>query len=143
MTAFFEHQKTSYKQDYLRNLIFIASDDGQLGDSERLAIYRIGKERGLKLHQIDELVKDEVRLEAFFVPESSSNRMELLFDVMQIIYADGTVNNKEIGFIRSLVDLLHMRAETTDHLIDFFQFGTPKKEDWEDFAAHLSRVFSR
>jgi uncharacterized tellurite resistance protein B-like protein len=69
--------------------------------------------------------------------------MNLLFDLMQIVYADGTVNAREIEFIRDVVDRLHLRTEIVDHLVDFFQYGAPSTEDWKDFSEHIRLAFAR
>jgi len=45
MTSFFEHQRSSFKRNYLRNLIVLASADGSLEVEEKELITRIGLRR--------------------------------------------------------------------------------------------------
>ena len=66
MTTFFEHQRSSYKKGYMRNLISLASTDGTLDEIERDLIHKIGKTKGLKDWQINDLLeqlgrRDEAR----------------------------------------------------------------------------------
>jgi uncharacterized tellurite resistance protein B-like protein len=142
MTTFFEHQKSSFKKSYLRNLISIASSDGLLDDDEKILVYKIGKARGLKEWQINELLEEDNSQHEIFIPESVSNRMNLLFDIMQMIYADGTVTSNEVEYIQGLVTRFNLRSEIVHHLIDLFQYGTPSTKDWNEFVQYINEVFT-
>lgn len=142
MTTFFEHQKSSFKKSYLRNLISLASADGFLDDDEKILIYRIGKTRGLKEWQINELLAEDYTHFDVFIPEGVGNRMNLLYDIMQMIYADGTVNNNEVEFIIGIVKQFKLRPEIVHHLIDMFQYGSPSPKDWKEFVEYINEVFA-
>lgn len=133
MTTFFEHQKTSYKKNYLSNLITLASADGSLDEAERELIVRIGRKRGLKEWQINELLEDQSQ-KAVFLPESISNRMEMLFDLMQIVYADNSVTANEVKYITNIVHELKLRTEIVDQLVVMFSQATPSPTEWREFV---------
>jgi uncharacterized tellurite resistance protein B-like protein len=141
MTSFFEHQRSSFKKSYMRNLISLASADGQLDDRETSIIVNIGKIRGLKEWQIDELLVDKSEGHELFLPDSGPNRMNLLFDFMQIIYADGLVSAQEVSFIRITLEKFNLRPEIADHLVDLFQYGKPTPQEWNDFVDYINKVF--
>lgn len=133
MTTFFEHQRTSFKRNYLRTLITLAASDGSLDEEERLLIQKIGRKRGLKDWQITELLEDTTPAETF-LPESLNNRMELLYDLMQIIYADSQVTASEMEFITGLVAAFRLRPEIVGQLIELFKNGVPSSIEWREFA---------
>lgn len=133
MTTFFEHQRTSFKRNYLRTLITLATSDGSLDEEERLLIQKIGRKRGLKEWQIAALLEDTTPAETF-LPESLNNRMELLYDLMQIIYADTQVTVAEIEFITGLVDAFRLRPEIVGQLVELFKNGVPSPSEWREFA---------
>ena len=134
MTTFFEHQRSSYKRNYLRNLISLASSDNQLDDEEKSLLVKIGLKRGLKEWQINELIEDSDNAKfEVFLPESISNRMNMLYDLMQIIYADGKVSEREVDFMVSIVKAFQLQPEVVDHLMNLFEQGTPLPEEWDDF----------
>jgi len=137
MTSFFEHQRTSYKRNYLRNLISLASSDGQLGAEEREMILGIGVKRGLKHWQVEALLDDPTAHEVF-LPETLNNRMNMLYDLMQIIYADNKVDVKELEFLASIVDAFHLRSDVTAQLTTLFEKGTPTAEEWREFVEGIS-----
>jgi uncharacterized membrane protein YebE (DUF533 family) len=132
MTSFFEHQRTSYKRNYLRNLIALASSDGHLDWEEKMLIQNIGLRRGLKEWQVNELLEETTRHE-FFIPDSVSNRMNLLYDVMQIVYADGKVTKSEIAFVTNIIYALKLDQEVVQELLDLFETHTPTVIEWNEF----------
>src|SRR5687768_12516187 len=107
MTSFFEHQKLSFRKNYLRNLIQLAGADGHLDESEKKVLYEIGADRKLKTWQIDELLQDNSSFEVF-IPESTLNRMNLLFDLMRLIYADGVVEDEEVAYIKHILSAFNL-----------------------------------
>ncbi|RAV98558.1 TerB family tellurite resistance protein [Pseudochryseolinea flava] len=137
MTTFFEHQRTSFKRNYLSNLIALASSDGNLDELERQLIHKIGKKRGLKEWQINELLEDQTPKQAF-VPDSIHNRMEMLYDLMQIIYADEKVTDDEVDFITDIVRAYKLKLEIVDHLIAMFSTGTPLAYEWKEFVDRVT-----
>jgi uncharacterized tellurite resistance protein B-like protein len=142
MTTFFEHQKTAYKRSYLANLITLASADGHLDDAERDLIIKIGRKRGLKDWQITELLTDQSN-KALFLPESISNRMEMLYDLMQIVYADNAVTMNEVKYITHIVHELKLRTEIVDQLVVMFSQGTPAHQEWREFVEYVSEDLLR
>lgn len=132
MTSFFEHQRASFKRNYIRNLIALASTDGELDIEERNLIMTIGLRRGLKEWQINELLEDTTK-HVFFVPDSLGNRMNLLYDIMQIVYADGVVTQSEISFVKNILKSLDLDEEIMVDILNLFDNGTPTIPEWNDF----------
>jgi uncharacterized tellurite resistance protein B-like protein len=141
MTSFFEHQRSTFKKSYMRNLIALATVDGRLDEGEIALILKIGKARGLKEWQIQTLLDEDHSRFEIFLPDAVNNRMNLLYDFMQIIYADGLVSADEVSFIRVTLEKFNFRTEIADHLIDLFQYGKPSQQEWDDFVDYINRVF--
>jgi uncharacterized membrane protein YebE (DUF533 family) len=133
MTSFFEHQRSSFKRNYLRNLIVLASADGSLEAEEKALITRIGLRRGLKAWQIDELLGDTTKHEVF-LPESIANRMNMLFDLMELVYANRQVNENEIAYINGILVAFQLPLTVMDELTKLFGQGTPTSLQWRDFV---------
>lgn len=125
----------------MRNLIALATVDGRLDEGEIALILKIGLARGLKEWQIQTLLDEDHSKFDIFLPDSASNRMNLLYDFMQIIYADGLVSVDEVSFIRVTLEKFNLRTEIADHLIDLFQYGKPTQQEWNDFVDYINTVF--
>jgi uncharacterized membrane protein YebE (DUF533 family) len=134
MTTFFEHQRASYKRNYMRNLICLASLDGKLDEEERNLIHKIGVKRGLKVWQVSELVESPGNCE-MFLPESMNNRMNLIYDLMQIVHIDNHVTDYETEFMMTIVESLNLQPEIVNQLMAMFQEGVPSAEEWKDFVS--------
>ena len=137
MTSFFEHQKLSFRKSYLRNLIQLASSDGRLDESEKQVLYEIGAQRRLKTWQVDELLADNSQIEVF-IPESHFNRMNLLFDLMRLIYADGVVEDQEVAYIRHILSAFNLPQNVVAELLIMFRDGTPSADAWREFTETLT-----
>lgn len=142
MISFLEHHKTSYKKNYIRNLIVLASSDGHLDSDERELIMRIGKKRGLKSSQVEELINDKTE-QPVFLPESLQNRMNMLFDLMQVIHADKKVTDKEVQFMVSLVEAFSLNPEIIVQLMLLFESNTPSPDEWLNFTDFVSANMMR
>lgn len=136
MTSFFEHQKLTFRKNYLRNLIQLAAADGHLDEAEKQVLNEIGTHRKLKIWQINELLNDSTPFEVF-IPESFLNRMNLLFDLMRLIYADGVVDDKEVAYIRHILSAFNIPPNVIAELFILFQKGTPSPEVWREFTETL------
>jgi len=137
MTSFFEHQRFSFKRNYLRNLIVLASADGSLDREEIDLLFKIGKKRGLKDWQIEDTLNDN-STHQIFMPESQANRMNLLYDFMEIIYADGEVNEKEVAFIYQIVISFNLPTTIASDLINMFNGGAPTPVEWLMFVESVT-----
>jgi uncharacterized membrane protein YebE (DUF533 family) len=139
MTSFFEHQKSSFKRNYLRNLIVLAAADGSLGVDEKGLITKIGLRRGLKAWQIQELFETTGHHEVF-LPESMANRMNMLYDLMELVYVDRQANENEIIYIKNLLSAFQLQAQVMHELTLLFKDGAPSSLDWRDFVDSVCSV---
>lgn len=131
MIGFFEHQYLSYKKNHIKNLIALAKADGHMHDDEVKLLYKVGEKYGLKDRQIKELLESKEKYQ-LNIPKGFDNRMNLLYDVIQMVYADGVVEPNEIAFCEDLVEKFGMKKQTVKWLIDLFEKGMPASDDWED-----------
>src|SRR6478609_3402626 len=102
MIGFFEHQYLSYKRNHIRNLLALARVDGHVHTKEEKLLFKIGKKYGLKERQIKELV-DSKEKHKINVPDNHNDKMNLLYDLLLMIYADNKVDPHEIEFFDSAV----------------------------------------
>jgi len=90
----------------------------------------------LKAWQIDELLADKTKHD-LFLPESIANRMNMLFDLMELVYANSQVNENEIIYIKGILEAFQLPATVLDELIELFENGTPTSLQWRDFVDEI------
>lgn len=131
MANFFEHPDVNKKRNYLRILIALACSDGVFDLEEKILIKTIGIRRGLTEGQVNELLEESSEHE-LFVPDAS-NRMNLLYDAMQVVYADGKVTEGEVAFVTNIISALELEPQIVQDLIGLFATSTPDTAQWNEF----------
>lgn len=132
MIGFFEHQYLSYKKTHLKNLIALAKADGELHADEEKMLYVMGERYGLKDRQIASLIRSNKPIE-FQVPEGFEDRMNQLYDLIIMVYADGVVEDSEVSFCENLMDQFAFKKEIVTWMIEMFDKGNPPTlEEWEN-----------
>ncbi|MEJ7646758.1 MAG: hypothetical protein WKF87_19335 [Chryseolinea sp.] len=141
MIGFFEHQYLSYKKSHIKNLLALAKVDGTMHPEEEALLYRIGKKYGLKDRQVKQLVDMDEKLEVV-VPDNHHDKMNLLYDLILMVYADGVVDKYEIDFCEEAVARFGMKKELVAWLIEEFDRGTPPPPDeWEEIKEEAKQKF--
>ncbi|HNP17802.1 MAG TPA: hypothetical protein PKL31_05155 [Fulvivirga sp.] len=141
MIGFFEHQYLSFKKNHLRNLIALAKADGQLHPDEEKMIYKIGDKYGLKDRQIASLLRSKKKLEPH-VPEEHNSKMDQLYDVVMMVYADGIVEDSEVAFCKDLVNQFGYKEEMVAWLISIFDQGNePTDTEWAEYKKEALEKF--
>lgn len=136
MTSSFEHQKTSFKRNYLKCLISLASSDGNLDDDERGLICSIGIKRGLKEWQIVEVLNEPAEVVEW--PETLSNKLNLVFDLAELMHVDGHLDSRELQYFKLAVSRLNLPDEIHSETLELFANGTPDPMDWKEFTDDIS-----
>jgi uncharacterized membrane protein YebE (DUF533 family) len=141
MIGFFEHQYLSYKKSHIKNLLALAKVDGTIHPEEEALLYRIGKKYGLKDRQVKQLVDLDEKFDVV-VPDNHHDKMNLLYDLILMVYADGVVDQHEIQFCEEAVERFGMRKGLVAWLIAEFDRGTPPPPDeWEEIKEEAKQKF--
>jgi uncharacterized tellurite resistance protein B-like protein len=141
MIGFFEHQFLAYKKNHLKNLISLAKADGNLHPDEERMIYKIGDKYGLKDRQVASLLRSNKKTD-LRVPEDHDEKMDQLYDVVMMVYADGIVEDSEIEFCNDLVSQFGYKKEIVKWLISIFEEGNePTHTEWKELKNHAKTKF--
>ena len=142
MHGFFEHQYLSYKKNHIKNLLALAKADGFVHAKEQKMLLKIGKRLGLKDRQVKELMDSDEKF-SVIVPDNFHDKMNVLFDVMQMVWADGVIEKKEIEFCESLVKKFGMKKGIVQWLLnEVFEKGvTPPQDEWADIKDEAKAKF--
>jgi len=142
MLGFFEHQYLRYKKNHLCNLLALAKVDGHMHEKEVELLFKIGKRYGLKDRQIQSLIDSPEKYE-INVPDNHHDKMNLLYDLVLMVYADDVVDDHEIAFCEEAVRQFGMKKELVMWLLEEFERGTPPPpEEWEEIKRIAREQFS-
>lgn len=132
MIGFFEHQYLSYKKNHIKNLLALAKVDGHIHDEEIKLLFKIGRGYGLKDRLIQTLIDSDEQYE-MNIPDNYNDRLNLLYDLVLMIYADGVVDQYEVNFCAEAVKQFGLKKELLQYLLDLFEKKvSPSSEEWEE-----------
>lgn len=141
MIGFFEHQYLSYKKNHIQNLLALAKADGHVHDKEEELLFRIGKRYGLKERQVKEIIQNKEKYKVI-IPDNHYDRMNVLYDLLLMIFADDVVDAQEVEFFEDAVEVFGMKKEMAMWLIGIFQRqGRPLAEEWEEIIKEAEQRF--
>ncbi|WP_281232379.1 hypothetical protein [Flavobacterium gelatinilyticum] len=118
------------KSHFLR-LYQMALADDHFDVLELQMLYHFADERGIPREELDKLFLNPVTTE-FIVPESLNTKIEYLYDLTRLIWADGKVTDDELNMLRKYCRKFDFLDENindlSDYLIDCVQKNIGKEE---------------
>ncbi|MEO1049206.1 MAG: hypothetical protein AAFX87_01180 [Bacteroidota bacterium] len=133
MIGFFEREYLSFKKSHLNNLVALAKSDGHLHEEEIKLLYKLGEKYGLKERQTKRIIESDKKLE-LHIPNSHENKMNQLYDLVLMVYADGVVDDDEITFCEDIVKQFGYKKELVTEIVTLFDRGNPLPEEWDEFV---------
>ena len=141
MLGFFEHQYLSYKKNHIKNLLALAKADGHMHPKEEELLFKIAKRYGLKDRQVKVLIESDEKF-TINVPDNHNDKMNLLYDLVLMVYADDVVDKHEIKFCEEAVTQFGMKKELVGWLMEEFDRGTPPPPDeWDEIKRAAKERF--
>lgn len=141
MIGFFEHQYLSFKKSHLKNLIALAKADGHLHPDEEKMIYKMGDKYGLKDRQVASLLRSNKQTD-LHIPKTHDQKMDQLYDIVMMVYADGVVDQSEIDFCEEIVERFELKKDIVAWLIKIFDQGNvPTPSEWEELKTKAKELF--
>ena len=142
MIGFFEHQYVSYKKNHIKNLLALARVDGHMHKEEEALLFKIARGYGLKDRQVQSLIESDEQFE-MNIPDNYNDRMNLLHDLVLMVYADGVVDSHEVEFCEQAIKQFGMKRELFQYLLNLFDKGAPPRADeWEEIKREAIKKFS-
>ena len=114
---------------YLKALIYIATADDTIDESEREKFSQLGHIYGLNEDEINSIA-DSVINKAETLEEILGNistrqtKLLLVYDLLAICYADGCYSLAEINAMRSIVNMLHIEEAKLTALEEVIEEST-------------------
>ena len=116
MFGFFENEQTRKVKNHIQNLAALAKADGPLDDREMSFIVAVGKKNGIRADQIRSIVASS-SLNRVVVPSNDSERFDQIFDMVDMMLADGIVDDSEMDFCTIMAEKLGFRKDVVSVLV--------------------------
>lgn len=118
----------------------MAKCDNKIAKSEIECIYKIGEKKGLSRTDIYDLMRENYTGK-LIIPESIDERFEMLYDMIDVMLADGIIDDQEMEFCIDLAEKLGVRSATCGVLVtkmtSGMQSGVKKEIIFKDATPFL------
>lgn len=118
------------------NLYCLALSDGYLDFTELQTLYDIGVEHGISPEQINQLVLTANI--APQVPETISEKVESLYDLSRMAWADGKIEPEERDVIKKCVVHYGFLPENADGIVDYFIESVKENKSKNDILYEIN-----
>ena len=121
---------TELKSHFLRMYQMALTDDN-FNALELQMLYHFADERGIPKEELEKLFLNPVSYDSYF-PKDLATRIEYLYDLTRIIWADGKVTEDELNTLKKYCRKFEFLDENIDELASYFidcvQKGIHKQE---------------
>jgi uncharacterized membrane protein YebE (DUF533 family) len=139
MFGFFESEQAKKIKGHLSNLAALAKADGHIDAREMSFIKAVGKKNGISEADVEALVSG-AKGTSNHIPTNDSERFDQIFDLVDMMLADGVVDETEMDFCIMMAEKLGFRKAIVGVLVRKISLGVkdglPKariKEESESF----------
>lgn len=107
----------SLKAHFLR-LYQMAICDDNFSSLELKALYKSAEERGISQKSLDEILLNPINSK-ITIPESIEEKIDYLYDLTVMIWADGEVSSNEKSSLEKYVLMFGFMEENSSEIVDF------------------------
>ncbi len=104
-------------RNHFTNLYLIAIADGRCDDAEINFLYELGSHKGLSKEQIDSIIGNPHKAR-FIKPDTLIEAIEQLYDMGQMVCADGTIHPYEVDLCKSFSRKFDIKDDLIDEIVE-------------------------
>jgi hypothetical protein len=104
-------------RNYFTNLYLIAISDGVCHASELEFLYNLGEQKGLTTEQIQHIIENPHKAR-FIKPDTVIEAIEQLYDMGQMVCADGRIHPYEVDLCKSFSRKFELRDDMIDEIVE-------------------------
>jgi len=137
MFELFTNEKLRRKKNHLINLIALSKADGNIDINEKMLLYKVGERNGFTASQVEDLITKSFKAN-IVRPESNEERFSQVFDVVELMLADGQVDEDELDFAIDYASKLGFKKEIVGVLVRKISMGLTEGASKEGLKNELS-----
>ena len=141
MFGFFENEQAKKIKSHLLNLAALAKADGHIDAREMNFILAVGKKNGISTSEVQALVSGS-KGATNDLPTTDSERFDQIFDLVDMMLADGIVDETEMDFCIMMAEKLGFRKAIVGVLVrkisQGVKDGLPRERIKEESTSFLN-----
>jgi uncharacterized tellurite resistance protein B-like protein len=116
MFELFESKKTKQIQKHLRNMVILGASDGQLQQTEKEILLKIGTRHGLKKSAIEKIMANPGH-KHLPLAKNNEERFQQVYDMVEMTLSDGIAHETELHFCVEMAEKLGFQKSVVGLLI--------------------------
>ncbi|MFD2784114.1 tellurite resistance TerB family protein [Hymenobacter rubripertinctus] len=116
MFGFFENEQTRKVKSHIMNLAALAKADGHIDEREMNFIVAVGRKNGMRSGEVRSIVGNASNVH-MVLPDNDSERFDQIFDLVDMMLADGIVDDTEMSFCVDMAQKLGFRQDVVSVLV--------------------------
>lgn len=116
MFSIFESEETKRLKSHIVNLGALAKIDGHIDAAEMEHIISIGERKGMRAQDVRSLLADAENIK-LSMPNNDLDRFDQIYDLVEMMLADGIVDDSEMDFCIDLATKMGFRKAVVGVLI--------------------------
>ncbi|WP_440120339.1 TerB family tellurite resistance protein [Tenacibaculum sp. Ill] len=130
-----------HKQEigHFASVVKIAETDGIISEGEQLLLDRAAKKLNISEEEYKLILKSPEKY-PINAPVSYDERIERLYRLTRMIFADEDVAKEEVGILRKIAVALHFSAENAEKVCDEAVHLVLNDNDLDNFTAAIKKV---
>jgi uncharacterized membrane protein YebE (DUF533 family) len=141
MFGFFENEQTKKIKSHIVNLAALAKADGHIDEREMNFIVAVGRKNGLRPADVRSVVANSGSV-GLLLPDNDSERFDQIFDLVDMMLADGVVDDHEMEFCINMACKLGFRKAIVGVLVRKISLGVkdglPREQIKEETQSFLN-----
>ncbi|KUG08631.1 TerB family tellurite resistance protein [Solirubrum puertoriconensis] len=122
MFGFFESEQCKKARSHIHNLASLARVDGHIDEREMNFLVSVGKKNGLSASDVRNVVA-QAQQHTLALPDNDSERFDQIFDLVDMMLADGVVDDNEMDFCIDMAEKLGFRKAIVGVLVRKISMG--------------------
>jgi uncharacterized membrane protein YebE (DUF533 family) len=122
------------KKTKIQSLVATAYIDGFFDSRELYIINQKAKDLGLDGEEILEIIRNPEKQE-FVFPVTEEEKLEFMYDLMVVIYADAIIDELEIKIFYKYLNKLEFKKQIQDHLFEIIKDSVKNNKEFKEFLS--------
>lgn len=122
MFNFFENDQLKRVKNHIMNLGALAKVDGHIDATELNYIITVGQKNGMKPEEVKSLIANSGKVKQI-LPDNDSERFDQIYDLVEMMLADGIVDDNEMDFCIEMAAKLGFRKAIVGVLVRKISIG--------------------
>lgn len=136
MLELFTSEKERQNRSHFKHLVAIAKLDGFISQEELIFLDKIGRKNHLSLEDIALLINTS-DLGDLIVPKEIRMKFELLYEALEMTYADGFISEDELDFCNDFAVKLGFKKEVTTVIVRRIGMGLELQDNKESIYFNI------